>query len=35
MLIFLDSPGTLISYVKLAVATGTRPGIGENRKIHM
>ena len=31
---FWDSPGTLISYVKMAAAavTGTRPDIGENRK---
>ena len=34
---FWDSPGTIISYVKMAAAagTGTRPDIGENRKISM
>ncbi|WP_291855577.1 pyridoxamine 5'-phosphate oxidase family protein [Bradyrhizobium sp.] len=34
---FWDSPGTVISYVKMAVAaaTGTRPEIGENRKVSM
>jgi general stress protein 26 len=34
---FWDSPGTVISYVKMAaaVATGTRPDIGENRKVSM
>ena len=32
---FWDSPGTVISYVKMAAAavTGTRPNIGENRKV--
>src|SRR4051794_41870236 len=32
---FWDSPGTVISYVKMAAAavTGTRPEIGENRKV--
>ena len=32
---FWDSPGTVISYVKMATAavTGTRPDIGENRKV--
>ena len=32
---FWDSPGTVISYVKMAAAavTGTRPDIGENRKV--
>jgi general stress protein 26 len=32
---FWDSPGTIISYVKMAAAavTGTRPEIGENRKV--
>jgi general stress protein 26 len=32
---FWDSPGTIISYVKMAAAavTGTRPDIGENRKV--
>jgi hypothetical protein len=34
---FWDSPGTIISYVKMATAavTGTRPDIGENRKVSM
>jgi general stress protein 26 len=34
---FWDSPGTVISYVKMAAAaaTGTRPDIGENRKVSM
>ena len=34
---FWDSPGTIISYVKMAAAaaTRTRPEIGENRKISM
>jgi general stress protein 26 len=34
---FWDSPGTVISYVKMAAAavTGTRPDIGENRKVAM
>jgi general stress protein 26 len=34
---FWDSPGTVISYVKMAAAaaTGTRPEIGENRKVSM
>jgi general stress protein 26 len=32
---FWDSPGTVISYVKMVAAavTGTRPDIGENRKV--
>ena len=32
---FWDSPGTVISYVKMAAAavTGTRPDIGDNRKV--
>jgi general stress protein 26 len=32
---YWDSPGTLVSYVKMAVAaaTGTRPDLGENRKV--
>ena len=32
---YWDSPGTVISYVKMAAAavTGTRPDIGENRKV--
>src|SRR4051812_9091301 len=32
---FWDSPGTVISYVKMAAAAvpGTRPDIGENRKV--
>ena len=34
---FWDSPGTVISYVKMAAAavSGTRPDIGENRKVSM
>lgn len=34
---FWDSPGSLISYVKMAVAvvTGSRPNIGDNRKVAM
>jgi general stress protein 26 len=34
---FWDSPGTVISYVKMAAAaaTGTRPNIGDNRKVSM
>lgn len=34
---FWDSPGTVISYVKMAAAavSGTRPEIGENRKVSM
>lgn len=34
---YWDSPGTVISYVKMAAAavTGTRPEIGENRKVAM
>ncbi len=34
---FWDSPGTITSYVKMATAavTGTRPDIGENRKVSM
>ncbi|ABD05034.1 Pyridoxamine 5'-phosphate oxidase-related, FMN-binding [Rhodopseudomonas palustris HaA2] len=32
---YWDSPGTLVSYVKMAVAaaTGTRPDLGDNRKV--
>lgn len=32
---YWDSPGTIVSYVKMAVAaaTGSRPAIGENRKV--
>jgi general stress protein 26 len=32
---FWDSPGTIISYVKMAAAavTGTRPDLGDNRKV--
>jgi hypothetical protein len=31
---FWDSPGSSISYVKMAAAvTGTRPDLGESRKI--
>jgi general stress protein 26 len=34
---FWNSPGTVISYVKMAAAavSGTRPEIGENRKVSM
>jgi general stress protein 26 len=34
---FWDSPGSIISYVKMAAAavTGTRPDVGENRKVSM
>jgi general stress protein 26 len=34
---FWDSPGSVISYVKMAAAavTGTRPDIGDNRKVAM
>jgi general stress protein 26 len=34
---FWDTPGSVISYVKMAAAamTGTRPDIGENRKVAM
>jgi general stress protein 26 len=34
---FWDSPGTVISYVKMAAAavTGSRPDLGENRKVSM
>jgi general stress protein 26 len=34
---FWDSPGSVISYVKMAVAaaTGSRPDIGDNRKVSM
>ena len=34
---YWDLPGTIVSYVKMAAAavTGTRPDIGENRKISM
>ncbi len=34
---FWDSPGSVISYVKMATAamTGTRPEIGDNRKVAM
>ena len=32
---FWDSPGSVISYVKMAAAavTGTRPDLGESRKV--
>jgi hypothetical protein len=31
---FRDSPGTVISYVKMAATvTGTRPDLGDNRKV--
>ncbi len=34
---YWDLPGTVVSYVKMAAAavTGTRPDIGENRKVSM
>jgi general stress protein 26 len=34
---FWDSPGTIISYVKMAAAavTGARPEIGDNRKVEL
>jgi len=34
---FWDSPGSVISYVKMAAAavTGRRPEIGDNRKVSM
>ncbi|MGJ4927882.1 pyridoxamine 5'-phosphate oxidase family protein [Bradyrhizobium sp. HKCCYLS2038] len=34
---FWDSPGTVVSYVKMAAAavTGTRPDVGDNRKVSM
>jgi len=34
---YWDSPGTVISYVKMAAAaaTGTRPEIGDNRKVSL
>lgn len=34
---YWDSPGTVISYVKMAAAaaTGSRPDLGENRKVSM
>jgi general stress protein 26 len=34
---FWDSPGTVVSYVKMAAAavTGTRPDLGDNRKVSM
>lgn len=34
---YWDSPGTLVSYVKMAAAavTGKRPDIGENKKVSM
>ena len=34
---FWDSPGSVISYVKMAAAavTGTRPDLGDNRKVSM
>jgi general stress protein 26 len=34
---YWDSPGSVISYVKMAAAavSGTRPDIGENRKVTM
>ena len=34
---FWDSPGKVISYVKMAAAaaTGSRPDLGDNRKVSM
>jgi general stress protein 26 len=34
---YWDSPGTVVSYVKMAAAavTGTRPDLGENRKVSL
>jgi general stress protein 26 len=34
---YWDSPGTVVSYIKMAAAaaTGTRPEIGDNRKVAM
>jgi len=34
---FWDSPGSVISYVKMAAAavSGTRPDLGDNRKVAM
>jgi general stress protein 26 len=34
---YWDSPGTVVSYIKMAAAaaTGTRPDLGENRKVAM
>ena len=34
---FWDSPGTVISYVKMAAAaiSGSRPEIGDNRKVSL
>ena len=34
---FWDTPGSVISYVKMAAAaiTGNRPDLGENRKVAM
>ncbi len=34
---YWDSPGTVVSYIKMAAAavSGTRPDIGENRKVSM
>ncbi len=34
---FWDSPGSIISYVKMAAAAvmGSRPDLGENRKVSM
>lgn len=34
---FWDSPGTVVSYVKMAAAavTGSRPDVGDNRKVAM
>ncbi|MGJ4957926.1 pyridoxamine 5'-phosphate oxidase family protein [Bradyrhizobium sp. HKCCYLRH2015] len=34
---FWDAPGTVVSYVKMAAAavTGTRPDLGDNRKVAM
>ena len=34
---YWDSPGTVVSYVKMAAAavTGTRPDLGENRQVSM
>jgi hypothetical protein len=30
-----DSPGSVISYAKMAAVTGTRPDLDENRKVAM
>jgi general stress protein 26 len=34
---FWDSPGTLVTYVRMAAAavTGTRPAVGDKRKVAM